>query len=93
MASVSDIAAVAVAWPDGAGGYDVGVTGFLPADNLTARGERDQSDDHAMVEAGCLRLTEGNVIDQEAILAHVVELAKPFRIEEAILDRWGPPGS
>ncbi|GEO82607.1 terminase large subunit [Pararhodospirillum oryzae] len=92
MAAVTDMASVAVCWPDGAGGYDIDVTGFFPSDNIQARGERDQADYMRMVKAGCLRLTEGNVIDQNVIFEHVLELAERFQVQEIACDRWGSVG-
>ena len=92
MASVADMAAVAICWPDGAGGYDVDVTGFFPSENLAGRGERDAADYQKMVADGCLKLTSGNCIDQDAIFEHVLELAERFNIQEIACDRWGSVG-
>ena len=92
MASTTDMAAVAIVWPDGEGGYDADVTGFFPADNLQARGERDQADYQKWVADGHLKLTPGNCIDQTAILEHVMELAERFAIQEVACDRWGSVG-
>lgn len=92
MASVTDMAAVAICWPDGLGGYDVDVTGFFPADSLQARGEKDKADYEKWAEQGHLKLTSGNVIDQDAILEHVTSLAELYSVQEIVLDRWGATG-
>ena len=92
LASVSDMAAVAICWPDGLGGYDVDVTGFFPADNLQARSERDAADYQRWEREGALKLTPGNVIDHAAIVEHVIDLAERFAVQEIVLDRWGSVG-
>jgi phage terminase large subunit-like protein len=92
MAATTDMAAVAICWPDGSGGYDVDVTGFFPEANLQARGERDAADYQRWHRDGVLKLTPGNVIDQDAILEHVCELAERFAVQEIVLDRWGSVG-
>jgi len=92
LASVTDMAAVAVVWPDGAGGYDADVTGFLPEDSIQAKGERDRADYQRWARDGHLKLTPGNCIDHAAILEHVAELAERFAVQEIVLDRWGSVG-
>ncbi len=92
MAAVTDMAAVAICWPDGAGGFDIDVTGFFPSENLAGRGERDAADYQRWHREGSLKLTSGNIIDQNAIFEHVIELAERFSVKEVVLDRWGSIG-
>lgn len=91
LSSVEDLTAVVAVFPEGDGDkrrYDVLATFFLPAANLAKKADRDRADYLRWAEAGFLRLTEGNVIDYDAIIAHVVELAKLYSVEEAAIDRW-----
>ncbi len=92
MAATTDMASVAIVWANDGGGYDVDVTGFFPEDKLMERGDKDKADYQKMVAAGCLKLTSGNVIDQDAIYEHVLELAERFNIQEVVCDRWGSIG-
>lgn len=91
LASVEDLAAVVALFPDGDGedaGYDVVAKFFLPADSLKAKAENDRADYLRWAAEGHLVLTEGNVIDHDAVIAHVVELAEEHDVAEVGVDRW-----
>lgn len=55
---------------------------------LKDRTKRDRFDYAAAVEFGALHLTEGEVIDHDAIEANIVEHSDVFVIEKVALDRW-----
>ncbi|MGE0714088.1 MAG: terminase large subunit, partial [Alphaproteobacteria bacterium] len=91
LSSVEDLTAVVAVFPDGTGdgrAWDVLATFFLPEAGLAAKAERDRADYLRWADEGHLVLTEGNVVDHDAVVAHVVELAKEFRVREVAIDRW-----
>lgn len=62
---------------------------WLPADNMIERVRRDQVPYDAWAREGILRLTPGNVVDYDFILAEIDDLAQKFEIEEIGYDRYG----
>jgi phage terminase large subunit-like protein len=62
---------------------------WLPEENMVERVRRDQVPYDAWVRLGFLRLTPGNVLDYDFILAEISELGKQFNIKEIGFDRWG----
>lgn len=91
LSSVEDLTAVVAVFPDGEGEsrrYDVLPMFFLPEANLTRKSEKDRANYVRWKEAGFLKVTEGNVVDHSAIVAHVVELGERFGVQEVAIDRW-----
>ncbi|WP_162409389.1 terminase large subunit [Acuticoccus sediminis] len=92
LSSVEDLTAVVAVFPaegDHEGRrYDVLAQFFLPADNLTRKGERDRADYVRWADDGILTLTPGNVVDHTAIVDHVVELGERYGVQEVAIDRW-----
>lgn len=68
--------------------YDVLATFFVPEAGLARKAERDRADYLRWKEAGILKVTEGNVVDHAAIVAHVVELGERYGVQEVAIDRW-----
>jgi len=92
LSSVEDLTAVVAVFPDvaedGSMTYDVLATFFLPEARLAKKGDNDKADYIKWKDAGYLRVTEGNVIDHSAVVAHVVELAEKYSVREVAIDRW-----
>lgn len=91
LSSVEDLTAVVAVFPDGDGEgrrYDVVPMFFLPEAGLAKKAERDRADYVRWADAGLLRLTEGNVVDHQAIVDHVVHLGETYGVQEVAIDRW-----
>jgi phage terminase large subunit-like protein len=91
LSSVEDLTAVVAVFPDGEGddrSYDVLATFFLPADGLARKADRDRADYLRWRDAGVLKVTPGNVVDHQAIVAEVVELGRRHGVQEVAIDRW-----
>jgi phage terminase large subunit-like protein len=91
LASTTDIAALALVFPDGETPecYDVLPFFWIPGDNILDRVRRDKVPYDAWVRQGLVIATEGNVIDYLAIMVKLDELARRFDIKEVAYDRWG----
>jgi phage terminase large subunit-like protein len=89
LASTSDLAAYALDFPDGAGGHDVIWRHFAPADALRDLSRRTGGQAEQWVAAGFLTLTEGNVIDYDAITEALAADRVVFGITDVAFDRWG----
>lgn len=91
LASVSDLAAVyAVAEADD-GGWLVHGKQYCPAEQHRKR-VADNLPYDTFAESGRLVVTEGNAIDQDRIIADLVELAGELDVREIAVDRWGAVG-
>jgi phage terminase large subunit-like protein len=92
LSSVEDLTAVVAVFPDegDADGsrYDVLPMFFLPEAGLAKKAENDRADYLRWKDEGFLKLTEGNVVDHSAIIAHVVELGQRYGVQEIAIDRW-----
>lgn len=91
LSSVEDLTAVVAVFPDGdgeSGSYDVLAMFFLPSANLGRKSDRDQADYLRWAEQGCLTVTEGNVVDHQAIVDHVIQLGELHAVQEVAIDRW-----
>lgn len=102
LASVEDLTAVCYLFYGGfrkdartrdlvgaVGEYDVLWRFWLPADRLASLDERTAGAASAWVREGHLKLTAGNVIDNEAIVHQIGKDAERFRIRTLGYDRWG----
>lgn len=91
LASVSDLAAVYAVASDGAGGWLVWGRQYCPAEQFRRRVADNLP--YADFEAsGRLVVTEGNSIDQERIIADLVDLCGDVAVREIAVDRWGAVG-
>ncbi len=61
---------------------------FLPADDIIERSRDDKVPYDRWAELGYLTLTDGNVIDQEYILAVITDHNEEFKLEEIGYDPW-----
>lgn len=91
LASTTDVAALVLVFPDGEEPetYDALPFFWIPGDNILDRVRRDKVPYDVWVRQGLVMATEGNVIDYEAILVKLDELAQRFDIKELAYDRWG----
>ena len=87
LSSTRDLSALVALFPDQAGGYDIIADFWLPTDMLPDRAKR-----HGVFEAwareGALRVTEGNVIDHDAIERRIRELGERYLVESIGIDPW-----
>ena len=94
LSSTADLTAAVTVFPDADGGMTVIPHFWLPAENLRARVQRDRVPYDAWARDGFLELTEGNVVDYEAIFAYLTAL--PARlgcdIVELGFDPWNATG-
>lgn len=91
LSSVEDLTAVVAVFPSGERDnrtYDVRATFFLPEDALTRKAEADRADYLKWAEAGHLILTNGNRVDYDAVVGHIVDLAETYDLQEVAIDRW-----
>lgn len=86
LASVSDLAAVYAVADDGAGGWLVWGRQYCPAEQFRKRVADNQPYD-AFEAAGRLVVTEGGVIDQDRIIADLVDLCGELEVKEIAVDR------
>jgi phage terminase large subunit-like protein len=78
LSSVEDLTAIVAVFPsenDEGRSYDVLPMFFLPEANLLRKAEKDRADYVRWARDGFLRLTGGNVIDYDALIEYVGELA------------------
>lgn len=90
LSQTFDITALVLVFPPEEEGdpYQVICRFWLPADNMAERVRRDQVPYDAWVRMGYLKLTPGNVVDYDFILAELAELYEQFNIVEVGYDRW-----
>lgn len=89
LASTSDLASYALDFPDGRGGHDVLWRVFCPESAVPSLDRRTGGRASAWARAGVLTVTEGNVIDYEAIKVAMRADAETYEIREVAFDRWG----
>jgi phage terminase large subunit-like protein len=86
LATVSDLAALALVFPDGEQGYDVLMRFWLPEAAVAARSAAE-APYNAWCREGWLTPTPGNVIDHNRIRADILELRDKYRVREIAFDR------
>lgn len=89
LASTSDLAAYCLDFPDGSGGHDLLWRHFAPASALRDLSRRTGGQADTWVARGLLTLTEGNVIDYDAIVVAMNDDRELYDIREVAFDRWG----
>ncbi|MCL2585992.1 MAG: terminase large subunit, partial [Streptosporangiales bacterium] len=89
LASTSDLASYALDFPDGKGAHDVLWRVFCPESAVPSLDRRTGGKASAWAQAGVLTVTEGNVIDYEAIKVAMRADAETYEIREVAFDRWG----
>lgn len=90
LSSVEDITALAWLFPDREAGTFTAIWRFwLPADRLRDLSKRTAGAAEVWVREGWLRLTPGNVIDNDAIVSQIDKDAQTFSVQTIGYDRWG----
>lgn len=89
LASTIDLASYVLDFPDAAGGHDVLYRVFTPAAQLAALDRRTGGKATAWAAAGLLTVTEGDVIDYDAIKVALRADAEAYDLREVAFDRWG----
>jgi phage terminase large subunit-like protein len=89
LASTIDLASYVLDFPDGAGGHDVLWRVFAPRDRLADLDRRTGGKASAWEAAGLLTVTDGDVIDYDAITVALRDDAEAFDLREVAFDRWG----
>ncbi|MFI9558861.1 terminase large subunit [Nonomuraea endophytica] len=91
LSNVEDITAVCYLFPgvDDAGSYEAVWRFWLPEDKLRELSTRTAEGAEVWVREGWLKLTPGNVIDNQAITRQIDADAQKFRIRTVGFDRWG----
>ncbi len=90
LSSVDDLTAVCWVFPDRERDrYDVLWRMWSPEAKLAQLNRRTAGAAEAWVRAGWLRLTPGNVIDNDAIVAQIDRDAAVFDVQTLGYDRWG----
>jgi phage terminase large subunit-like protein len=89
LASTIDLASYALDFPDGEGGHDVLWRAFAPESAITQLDRRTGGRASVWRADGLLTVTEGNVIDYEAIKVALRTDAETYDLREVAFDRWG----
>ena len=87
LSTTTDLAALVAVFP-GPDGFDVLAHFFLPRENLDERIRRDRVPYDRWSVDGLLTLTDGNVIDYEAIRATLKQWADAFDLVAVGFDPW-----
>lgn len=83
-----DLTAWVLVFPEDDGSYTVLPRFFMPAENLREREKRDKAPYQQWAQGGYIHLTDGNVIDHEAIKRQIVADLTTYQIEEVAFDPW-----
>jgi phage terminase large subunit-like protein len=89
LASVSDVTALCWDFPGDADEHDVIWRFWIPEDALPALNRRTANNAQEWVKRGFLKLTPGNVIDNDFIVATITKDADRFDVQTIGYDRWG----
>ena len=89
LASTTDIAALALIFPDEDDTFDLMMHFWIPEENMWDRSRRDRVPYDVWVREGWVEATPGNVIDYKAILQTIDVEAQTYDIEEIAYDPWG----
>jgi len=88
LASVRDISALVLIFPDEEDNFDIVPFLFVPQSKVEQRTGGDGVDYRTWGEQGHVIVTEGNVQDYNFIQAKFLELAERFNIVSCAFDRW-----
>lgn len=86
LASTTDIAAYALAFDSGDGGFHTKYRFFVPEENAEERQKRDRVPYMTWAEQGLITLTPGNVIDYEFIEQSIYADAEVYQLLELAYD-------
>ena len=93
LSSTTDITAVTIVWPDYDGGYDVMNHCFIPEEGASKRERQDKVPYREWAKKGWVTLTEGDVVDYDVVLEHIMELCERYDVRGIAIDRWNATGT
>ena len=85
--STRDVTALALLFPFEDGTYATEMHYWIPADNAKIREDRDQVPYRTWGRQGHINMTEGNIIDHDAIRVKINALEDKYNIKEIAIDR------
>jgi phage terminase large subunit-like protein len=88
LASTTDLAALAWAFPDPNGDLSILLRFFIPIENIERREQRDQVPYPAWVRQGYIFGTPGNVIEYSFIRGQILRDSTMFDIKKLYCDPW-----
>lgn len=86
LARSKDMSALALVFPDDAGGFDILMRYWIPEDEMQERIGRDRVPYDLWAREGLITATAGNVTDYGQIETEVAELAKIYPMQELAYD-------
>lgn len=91
LSQIYDITALVLVFPpeEANGHYECVCRFWLPEENMIERVRKDQVPYDVWSRLGFLRLTPGNVVDYDFVLAEIETLGTMYDIKEIGYDRWG----
>jgi phage terminase large subunit-like protein len=89
LASTIDLASYALDFPDGQGGHDVLWRVYCPQASLAGLDRRTGGKAATWAAAGLITITEGDVLDYDAIMVALRADAERYDLREIAYDRWG----
>lgn len=89
LSSTTDLTALALVFPppDDDGEFEVVMRFWTPAARLSDRARQDRVPYRHWADAGLLEVTEGNVVDYEAVEREVQKLSLKHRLPQVAVDR------
>lgn len=88
LSFTTDMSALALVFPDDAGGYDALVKFWRPKEGLREASERDRVRYDLWAEAGDIELTEGKVIKLAPIADMLAQAQQDFDLQAVAYDRY-----
>lgn len=90
LSSVRDMTAVALLFPPWKDDqrWRVRVRYWLPGENITDLGRKASAPYPSWVRDGWLSLTDGNIVDDQAVRRFIVEASKIYDLREVAFDRY-----
>jgi len=89
LATVNDVAAFVLVFPEPDGFYTVLPFFWIPEENMHIRARRDRVPYDVWTRTGLIEATPGRVIDYRHILACIDRCARKYDLVEIAFDRWG----
>ena len=91
LASVRDLTALLLAFPNDDGSVEVLARFYCPQRGIVERSRRDKVPYLEWSQQGWLTTTPGDSVDTDFIRADVARLAEHYKIKRITYDRWGMP--
>ena len=88
LANRNDLASIAGEFPLGEGYYAVIHHSFIPEEKIYELSKQHNFNYQAMIEAGYMTATPGNIIDYDFIEAKIMEWSRLYDVLEICIDPW-----